>query len=206
MCADISLFSSYQVEWTSSLLTGNGVRAAVHGVGIVDLKFTLGKTVQLKNVQYVPSIRKNLISGSLLCGDGYKLVFESNKFILSKYGTFVSKGYESGCLFRLSLIDACFNSVNPVSHDNETNVWHSRLYHINFSCMTRLASMDLIAKFDLAKGSKCHVCMQSKQPHKSHKVAAARDLAPLELIHSNSCEMNCEFTKGDKKIFHDIHR
>ena len=133
-------------------------------------------------------------------------MFESNKCILSNCGTFVGKCYESRGLFCLSLTDACFNSMNHVRHDNETNVWHSHLYHINFGCMTRLASMDLIAKFDLAKGSKCHVCMQSKQPHKSHKVAAARDLAPLELIHSNSCEMNCEFTKGDKKIFHDIHR
>jgi hypothetical protein len=35
-------------------------------------------------------------SGSLLCRDGYELVFESNKFILSKYGTFVGKGYDSG--------------------------------------------------------------------------------------------------------------
>ena len=65
-------------------MMGNGVCAAVHGVGMVDLKLTSGKTVQLKNVQHVPSIRKNLISGSLLCRDGYKLVFESNKCILSK--------------------------------------------------------------------------------------------------------------------------
>nr|AAM00977.1 Putative retroelement [Oryza sativa Japonica Group]AAP53108.1 retrotransposon protein, putative, Ty1-copia subclass [Oryza sativa Japonica Group] len=34
----------------SSLLMGNGSLAAVHGVGTVDLKFTSGKTVQLKNV------------------------------------------------------------------------------------------------------------------------------------------------------------
>ena len=33
---------------------GNGARAAVHGVGMVDLKLTSGKTVQLKNVQRVP--------------------------------------------------------------------------------------------------------------------------------------------------------
>ena len=57
------------------------MRATVRGVGMVDLKLTSGKTVQLKNMQHVPSIRKNLISGSLLCGDGYKLVFESNKCI-----------------------------------------------------------------------------------------------------------------------------
>jgi hypothetical protein len=33
--------------------------------------------VQLKNMQHVPTIKKNLVSGSLLCRDGYKLVFES---------------------------------------------------------------------------------------------------------------------------------
>ena len=113
---------------------GNGTCAAVCGV---DLKLTSGKTVQLKNVQHVPSIRKNLISGSLLCRDGYKLVFESNKCILSKYGTFVGKGYESGGLFCLSLIDACVNSVNHIRQDNETKFWHSCLCHINFGCMTR---------------------------------------------------------------------
>jgi len=101
---------------------GNGAHVAVHGVGTVDLKLTSRKTVQLKNMQHVPSIRNNLISGSLLCRDGYKLVFVSNKCVLSKYGTFVSKGYESGGLFRLSLNDACVNSVNHVSQVNETNV------------------------------------------------------------------------------------
>ena len=79
MYADISLFSSYQVGRTSSLLMGNKTRTAVYGVGTVDLKLTSRKTVQLKNMQHVPSIRNNLISGSLLCRDGYKLVFESNK-------------------------------------------------------------------------------------------------------------------------------
>ena len=115
VCADISLFSSYQVGQTSSLLMGNEARAAVRSVSMVYLKLTSGKTVQLKNVQHVPSIRKNLISGSLLCRDGYKLVFESTKCVLSTYGIFVRKGYESGGLFRLSLNDACVNSVNHVS-------------------------------------------------------------------------------------------
>jgi len=201
VCADISLFSSYQVGRTSSLLMGNGARAAIHGVGMVDLKLTSGKTVQLKNVQHIPLIRKNLISGSLLCRDGYKLVFESNKCILSKYGTFIGKGYESGVLFRLSLSDACFNSVNHVSHDSETNIWHSRLCHINFGSMTRLAGMNLIPKFDLVKGFKCHVCVQSKQPRKPHKAAVVRNLAALELIHSDLCEMNGELTKGGKRYF-----
>jgi hypothetical protein len=32
-----------------------------------------GKDLQLKNVHHVPSIKKNLISGSLLCHDGLNL-------------------------------------------------------------------------------------------------------------------------------------
>jgi hypothetical protein len=67
--------------------------------------------------------------------------------------------------------------------------------------MTRLAGLNLILKFDVVKGSKCHVCIESKQPRKPHKAATVRDLAPLELIHSDVCEMNRELTKGGKRYF-----
>jgi hypothetical protein len=95
VCADISMFSSYQVGGTTSLLTGNSAHARVLGSSTVTLKLTSGETIQLKNVQHVPTIKKNLASGSLLCRDGFKLVFESNKCIISKFGTFVGKGYDS---------------------------------------------------------------------------------------------------------------
>jgi hypothetical protein len=54
--SDISMFFSYQVIGTSFVLMGNGSHATVRCVGTVDLKFTLGKTVRLKNVHHVPSI------------------------------------------------------------------------------------------------------------------------------------------------------
>ena len=203
VCADISLFSSYQVARGSTVLMGNGSHASVHGVGTVDLKFTSGKIVQLKNVQHVPSIDRNLVSGSRLTRDGFKLVFESNKVVVSKHGYFIGKGYECGGLFRFSLSDFCNKSVNHIcgSVDDEANVWHSRLCHINFGLMSRLSSMCLIPKFSIVKGSKCHSCVQSKQPRKPHKAAEERNLAPLELLHSDLCEMNGVLTKGGKRYF-----
>ena len=63
VCADASMFSSYQVTGTSPVLMGNWSHATVRGVGTVDLKFTSGKIVRLKNVHHVPSINKNLVSG-----------------------------------------------------------------------------------------------------------------------------------------------
>ncbi|KAK1605653.1 hypothetical protein QYE76_029326 [Lolium multiflorum] len=150
VCADISMFTSYQARG-SSVMMGNGLHATVRGVGTVDLKFTSGKIVQLKNVLHVPSIKKNLVSGSRLMKDGFKLVFESNKVVLSKYGTFVGKGYECEGMLRFSLEDFCDNVVN--------------------------------------------------HPRKPHKPAKERNLAPLELIHSDLCEMNGELTRGGKKYF-----
>jgi hypothetical protein len=179
---------------------GKRSHARVLGVGTVILKFTSGKTVLLKNVQHVPSIKKNLVSGPLLCRDGYKLVFESNKCILSKYGTVVGKGYHSGGLFYLYLHDVCNKSVNNVI-SNDSYIWYSRHCHINFGCVLRLENLNLILKFDLVKGSKCQVCVQSKQPRKPHKAAEARNLTPLDLIHSDLCEMNGILTKGGKQYF-----
>jgi hypothetical protein len=154
VCDDISLFSSYLCKGAGALLIGNESHARVLGVGTIILKFTSGKTVLLKNVQHVPSIKKNLVSGSLLCRDDYKLTFESNKCILSKYETFVRKCYDSGGLFCLSLHDVCNKPVNNVI-SNESYIWHSRLCHINFGYVSRLANLNLIPKFDLVKGSKC---------------------------------------------------
>jgi hypothetical protein len=201
VCADISLFASFQVGRTRALLMGNEPRAHVHNVGSVILKLTSGKTALFKHVQHVPSIKKNLVSISLLCRDGYKVVFESNKCVVSRHGTFVGKSYDCGHLFRLSLMDVCNNIMNSVSICDEIDLWHSRLCHVNFGCLVRLANMSLIPKFTHVKGSKCHACVQSKQTRKPHKATEPRNLAPLELVHSDLCEMNGVLTKGGKRYF-----
>ena len=83
------------------------------------------------------------------------MVFESNKVVVMKYGLFVGKGYECGGLFRFSLAGFCNKVVDNIhSSVNETELWHSRLCHIGFGCMTRLAKLNLILSFTLAKGSK----------------------------------------------------
>jgi hypothetical protein len=64
----------------------NESHASVHGIGMVDLKLTTEKIKQLKNVLHVPSINKNLVSNSLLCMDGFKVMLKSNNFIVSKCG------------------------------------------------------------------------------------------------------------------------
>jgi hypothetical protein len=114
VCSDASIFSSYQVTQDSFVIMGNGSHASVRGVGTVDLKLTLGKIVQLKNMQHVHSINKNLVSGPLLCRDGFKVVLEPDKFVISKCGQFICKGYVCRCLFQFSVFVFCNKSVNNI--------------------------------------------------------------------------------------------
>jgi hypothetical protein len=164
VCSDALLFSPYQVTCDSFIMMGNGSRASVRGVGTVDLKLTSKKIVQLKNVQHVPSINKNLVSGSLLCRDDFKVVLESNKFVVSKYGQFIGKGYVFGGLFRFSVFDFCNKSVNNICdgiNESDASIWHSRLCHLNFSSMTHLSILNLIPNLSIIKCSKCQSCVQS---------------------------------------------
>ena len=70
---------------------GNSSTARVEGKGKVILKMTSGKELTLNDVLHVPDIRKNYVSGSLLSKNGFKLVFKSDKFILTKSGIYVGK-------------------------------------------------------------------------------------------------------------------
>jgi hypothetical protein len=62
-------------------------------------------------------------------------------------GHLLEKGYDGGGLSRLSLHDVCNKFVNNVI-SNESYIWHSRLCHINFGCVSRLGNLNLIPKFD----------------------------------------------------------
>jgi len=50
---------------------GNATTAEVLGNGKVFLKFTSGKFLCLNNALYVPSLRRNLVSGNLLVIAGF---------------------------------------------------------------------------------------------------------------------------------------
>lgn len=86
-----------------NMFMGNSSSSKVIRKGIMDLCFTSGKTVTLRKVLHVVDIRKNLVFGSLLRKHGFKLMFESNKFVLTKNRIFVGKGFSTSWMFKLNV-------------------------------------------------------------------------------------------------------
>ncbi|KAL6319669.1 hypothetical protein AAG906_026720 [Vitis piasezkii] len=70
-----------------------GRRETMIGKGKVLLKIAFGKVLALSDVLHVPDIRWNLVSISLLGKIGVKILFDSDKIVLTKNNAFVGKGY-----------------------------------------------------------------------------------------------------------------
>ena len=115
VCLDKKMFSTCELtENRENVFMGNSVSTSeIKGQGKVVLKMTFGKELTLTNVLYVLQIQKNLVSGSLLNNHGLRLVFESNKFVLSKSGMYVGKWYVSDCIY----VEVECNDYNSVKHE-----------------------------------------------------------------------------------------
>ncbi|KAL0335031.1 UNVERIFIED_CONTAM: Retrovirus-related Pol polyprotein from transposon TNT 1-94 [Sesamum radiatum] len=87
--ADKSLFVSYQTITGKTVSMGNSSTAEVLGIGSVDLKFPSGRILSLKRVHHVPTVRRNIISGSVIVREGYELAFKFNKVVIQQFGIFV---------------------------------------------------------------------------------------------------------------------
>ena len=90
------MFSTFEpIETGEKVFTGTSTSFEIKGQGKVVLKMTFGKDLTLTNILYILEIHKNLVSGSLLNSHEYRMVFKSNKFVFSKSGMSVGKGYIS---------------------------------------------------------------------------------------------------------------
>ena len=85
------MFLTYKKVDEEHLYMGNSSISKALVVRKVILKITSRKLLTLKNILHVTNIKKNLVSDSLLIKKDFKIVFESDKFILSKSGIFVGE-------------------------------------------------------------------------------------------------------------------
>ncbi|GKB55931.1 zinc finger, CCHC-type containing protein [Tanacetum coccineum] len=202
VCKDRCWFKTFKPMKDGSVLyMGDEHFAHVYGKGSVALEFSSGKSVTLFNVLYVPKPRKNLVSGPVLNKCGYKQVYESDKYILSKSAMFVGFGYHKNGKFMLNLnkVPDDSNSVYMSSPFTVVNssLWHARLGHVHYKRMLEMSKDDLIPAID-ENLEKCTTCMLTKITRKPFQSITRKSII-LELIHSDLCDFYATPSLGNKK-------
>ena len=135
--------------------------------GEIDLKFTYGCVLTLKDVFYTPFIRKDLMSSFLLNKVGFKQTMESDNYVITKNGLFVGKGYVCDTMFKLNVKNNKA-STSLVYMFSSINFWLTRLCHINSKYVGIISSLGLISR--LSKDfKKCETYSQAKITKKKKK-------------------------------------
>ncbi|GJT07091.1 pol polyprotein [Tanacetum coccineum] len=181
----------------------SGIIINIKGEGDVVLKMTSEKKLKLTNVLYVLEIRKNLVSGWLLNKFGLRLVFESDKFVLSKNQMYVGKGYAINGMLKLNVmvVKNEINKMNSYAYLIESsNVWHARLGHVNFNSLHRLIKFNSIPNCHIDSKYKCETCVEPKLTRTSFK-SVKRTTEPLDMVHTDICDLKSLPTKGGNKYF-----
>ena len=196
------MFSTFEpTETEEKMLMGNFATLEIKGQGKVVLKMMSRKELTLANVLYVPEIRKNLVFGSLLNNHGFKLVFDSNKFVLSKSGMYIGKGYVSDGMWKLNVMTVIKPNINKVNTSTymleSSNLWHGRLGHDNYDTLRRLINLNHIPTFQIDAKHKCETYVEAKLTKSSFQ-SVERHIKPLDLIHSDICDLKFVQTSGNK--------
>ncbi|KAH9781527.1 hypothetical protein KPL71_008509 [Citrus sinensis] len=208
ICGNRNSFFEYTPvrEGEEFIFLGDSRSTPVLGKGKVLLKLTSGKTLSLSNVLHVPEIRYNLISIFVLGKAGVKVSFEGDKIVMTKNGVFVGKGYCSGELFKLNVLNVIINeNVSSSAYIycyanivDSINLWHGGLVHVNFSYIKKMKELGLLFKLNLSN-DKCDVCVESKSTKKTCKPVQNRETELLSLIHSDLGDLKQTMTRGGKR-------
>lgn len=103
---------------------GNGARATIEEVGVVSLYLPSGHIFLLKDVIYVPLMRRNLISISALDKSGYSFDIGNKKLNSCSNFVVVGFGVLRDSLYMLNVDEMSVNSVvgNKCGSDEKSSI------------------------------------------------------------------------------------
>ena len=155
---------------------GDGSRVKIDFFGMIKLRLATESFLLLHDVAYIPSLRRNLISVSILDRQGYSFHFGGGKVDIFSNSVLIGNGVLFGNLYSLSLHHGplCDSSyVNFVigckraRMNLSSMLWHKRLGHISRQRLERLVRDDVLSNLDFSDFETCVVCLKGKMTAKT---------------------------------------
>jgi len=179
----------------------NGVRADVEAIGEVSLELASGFTLLLRDILFVPSLQRNLISVSCLDDDDYACHFGDEKWHIYCNNDCVGVSLQQQDLYLLSLHETMNSVCDAIENtslsenankkrkrtqDASSKLWHYRLGHILRERIERFVKNGILPPLEFSKLKQCIDCIKGKYAKKIKK-NAKRSTGILQVIHTDIC-------------------
>lgn len=154
----------------------------------------------IKNVFYIPNLRKNLLFVRKLEMFNISVVFEKGKVKLFDKNRLIGLGLRNN-LYEISFKVLKNECLNIDKEDEKLKLWHRRYGHINYSNLEKLIKNDMVDGIDKLKLNKvefCESCVNGKMTKLQFGTRKkSKDI--LEIVHSDVCgPINPISHDGDK--------
>ncbi|KAG8487958.1 hypothetical protein CXB51_018091 [Gossypium anomalum] len=138
MCPNREWFSTYSSVEGGVVRMGNYSSSKVIGIGTVKIKIHDGTIMTLSDVRYVPDLRKNLISLSILDLKGCRINIKSNDIKVSRGALVLLKGKRTSSLYILegSTVTGEIGRPSSVTELKSTRLERRQLGHRREKGMT----------------------------------------------------------------------
>jgi hypothetical protein len=151
-------------KFSQKVTLGDDYQYPIKGVGESNHKLNSGNSLKMKDVLYVPGLKKNLLSISALEKKGFIFSFIDGEVLMWAKGETLNEviiiGSEETDLYKLK-----GHSEAAMTHaiENSCELWHRRLAHINYKALPYICKA--VTSLPELKGDHkgiCNGCAQGK--------------------------------------------
>jgi transposase InsO family protein len=171
---------------------GDNGKYQAQGIGVVKFERESGKPLYLRDVLYVPGLKKNLVSISVLEDLGYEVFFRKRRVLLKPPNsrTTVQIGVREKTLYKLQFgAAAALNNKKDNQQGRElAELWHRRMGHLHHRALKILGEIATgLPPCSVDSHEVCKGCTLGKYAKTSYPSRDDRAKGILELIHSDVC-------------------
>jgi hypothetical protein len=176
-------------KFSQKVTLGDDYQYPIKGVGESNHKLNSGNSLKMKDILYVPGLKKNLLSISYLEKKGFRVAFIDGEVLMWANGETLNEaiiiGSEENGLYKLK-----GHSEAAMTHaiENFCELWHRWLAHINYKALPYICKA-VIGLPELKGDHKviCNGCAQGKNIKNPFLKRDIKTEGVLELIHSDVC-------------------
>jgi hypothetical protein len=171
----------FHSTWTTQrskrlIEVANGVQEDFKAVGDISLELADGFIILLRDVLYVPSLHKNLISVSRLDKDHYECYFGHGKCAIGFNNAYVGVALLHNELYLLSLCEKLYSLCQVNEHvsaldkdqkkrkrtHDSSKLWHCFLGHISRGRIESLVKNEILSLLEFSGIEQCIDCIKGK--------------------------------------------